>query len=179
MKPFPWKCGKCRQRAVNPATLDHYSTELDHDGRAYSVTLSDFQVAKCDNCGSIVLDDAANRRLSDALRSHAGLLHNKEIRARREALGLTQKALAGYLQVAEATLSRWETGCRSSNVPWTPFCASFSSPPTPERSWGSFKSRRAANSERVSEFKLPRHPINVKVSDSAIHAPSPFGTGLG
>jgi putative zinc finger/helix-turn-helix YgiT family protein len=112
MKPFPWKCGNCRERAVNPATLPTYSADLEHDGRKYHVMLTDMQVAKCDNCGTIMLDDVASRRLSDALRNAAGLLHPAEIRANREALKLTQKTLAGYLFIAEATLSRWETGAQ-------------------------------------------------------------------
>ena len=112
MKPFPWKCGHCRERAVLPVTLDTYTAELDHDGRKYPISVNNFQVARCEKCGSIILDDAANRRLSDALRSTAGLLQPAEIRARREALGLTQKELANYLQLAEATLSRWETGAQ-------------------------------------------------------------------
>ena len=112
MKPFPWKCGHCRERAVYPVTLDTYTTELDHDGRKYPISVINFPVARCEKCGSIILDDAANRRLSDALRSAAGLLQPAEIRAGREALGLTQKELANYLQIAEATLSRWETGAQ-------------------------------------------------------------------
>jgi len=112
MKPFPWKCGECRQRAVNLVTLDTYTTELEHDGRKYPVSLADFQVAQCQRCGTMIFADVANRRLSDALRSAAGLLRPAEIRAQREALGLTQKALAGYLLTAEATLSRWETGAQ-------------------------------------------------------------------
>jgi putative zinc finger/helix-turn-helix YgiT family protein len=112
MKPFPWKCGKCRERAVNPATLPTYSADLEHDGRKYHVVLTDMQVAKCENCGTIMLDDAASRRLSDALRNEAGLLQPAEIRANREALGFTQKTLASFLLIAEATLSRWETGAQ-------------------------------------------------------------------
>lgn len=112
MRPFPWKCGTCRERAVNPAVLPRYATELEHDGREYRVSVTSLQVARCDKCGAIMLDDAANRRLSDALRSQAGLLQPSEIRAHREALGLTQRALAGHLHIAEATLSRWETGAQ-------------------------------------------------------------------
>jgi putative zinc finger/helix-turn-helix YgiT family protein len=112
MKSFPWKCGVCRERAVQPVVLKIYETELEHDGRRYDIALSDFQVAKCANCGAMVFDDAANRRLSDALRKEAGLLRPTEIRALRESLGLTQKALAGFLLIAEATLSRWETGAQ-------------------------------------------------------------------
>jgi putative zinc finger/helix-turn-helix YgiT family protein len=112
MKPFPWKCGECRERAVHPATLDTYTAELDHDGRKYLITLRQFSVARCERCGAIVLDDAANRRLSEALRAAAGLLQPHEVRAGREGLGLTQRELAGYLQIADATLSRWETGAQ-------------------------------------------------------------------
>jgi DNA-binding transcriptional regulator YiaG len=112
MKPFPWKCGECRERAVLPATLELCETELEHDGRKYQVSMPNFQVAKCEKCGAIVLDDDANVRLSDALRREAGLLLPSEILQKRESLGLTQKALAGYLLIAEATLSRWETGAQ-------------------------------------------------------------------
>ena len=112
MKPFPWKCGECRERAIYPAVLETYTTEMDHDGKTYPISVSSFEVMQCRNCGEIVLDDDANRRLSDALRSAVGLLQPSEIRARREKLGLTQKALAAYLQIAEATLSRWETGAQ-------------------------------------------------------------------
>lgn len=112
MKPFPWKCGACRERAVGPATLDSYTAELDHDGRTYLVTVRQFPVARCERCGAIVLDEAGNRRLSEALRATVGLLQPHEVRAGREGLGLTQRELAGYLQIADATLSRWESGAQ-------------------------------------------------------------------
>jgi putative zinc finger/helix-turn-helix YgiT family protein len=112
MKPFPWKCGECRERAVRPATIAKYETELEHDGRKYHVSVGDLEVARCEKCGAMIFCDEANRRLSDALRSEIGLLLPAEIRARREELGLTQKELAGHLQIAEATLSRWETGAQ-------------------------------------------------------------------
>lgn len=109
MKPFPWKCGTCRQRGLVPAILD-YQVELAHDGRPYTVKLPSLSVFRCERCGAIVLDDEADQKISDALRRAAGLLSPEEIRRGREKLGLTQKQLAHYLQVGEATLSRWETG---------------------------------------------------------------------
>ncbi len=130
MKPFPWKCGNCRERTINAATLPTYVAELEHDGRKYRVTLADLQVARCDNCGTIMLDDSANRRLSDALRTAAGLLHPTEIRAHRESLGLTQKALSGFLHIAEATLSRWETGAQIQQRAMDAFLHVFFNPPT-------------------------------------------------
>ena len=106
------KCLNCRQRAIAPTTLATYSTELEHDGRKYSIELVDFHVLKCENCGSLVLDDAANDRLFEALRSAAGLLAPSEILRQREALGLDQRELANLLQIPEATLARWETGAQ-------------------------------------------------------------------
>jgi putative zinc finger/helix-turn-helix YgiT family protein len=110
-KPYPWKCAGCRERQVYPATIC-YETTIDHDGRAYDVRISDLEVPRCRNCGKLVMVDAANKQVSDALRRAAGLLSPAQIRQNREALGLTQKQLASNLQVADATLSRWETGAQ-------------------------------------------------------------------
>lgn len=112
MKLFPRKCGECRERAVSPVTLPAYTADLEHDGRTYQVTLTDLPALQCSRCHTIILDDAADEALSDALRSAAGLLFPSEIRQGRETLGLTQKELAGFLQISDSTLSRWETGAQ-------------------------------------------------------------------
>jgi DNA-binding transcriptional regulator YiaG len=109
MKPYPWICATCRERAVRPATL-LYTAELEHDGRTYTIQVPDLAVHRCDACGTLTLDDAANRRVSDALRQAAGLLAPAQIRQRREALGLTPGQLAVSLHLPEATLLRWESG---------------------------------------------------------------------
>jgi len=109
MKPFPWKCGSCLERALVPAVID-YQAEVGHDGWTYQITIPALHVFRCDRCGSIVLDDEANKKVSEALRQAAGLLSPEQVRRGREKLGLTQKQLAQVLQVHEATLSRWETG---------------------------------------------------------------------
>lgn len=111
-KPFPWKCGTCRERAISPTDLPSYVADLEHDGRKYRIILDNFQVFRCSRCGTVMLDDEASRKLSDALRTAAGLLLPSDIRKNREALGLTQEGLARYLFIAESTLSRWETGAQ-------------------------------------------------------------------
>lgn len=103
---------KCRERAVLPARLESYATELEHDGRKFAIAVADLAVQKCRNCGEVYLDDDADERLSDALRAAAGLLAPSEIRKGREGLGLTQRQLAGLLRISEFTLSRWETGAQ-------------------------------------------------------------------
>jgi putative zinc finger/helix-turn-helix YgiT family protein len=102
----------CRERAVAPVTLDRYETELEHDGRKYAISVADLAVLKCRHCGEVYLDEAADERLSEALRAAAGLLPPAEIRRGREGLGLTQKQLANQLRISEFTLSRWETGAQ-------------------------------------------------------------------
>ena len=108
-RPFPWKCGHCRQRAVTQAVVS-YATNVEHDGRVYCVEVPNLTVTRCEKCGEMVLDDAANQRISSLFRQQAGLLEPLEIRTNRERLALTQKQLALALGIAEATLSRWETG---------------------------------------------------------------------
>jgi putative zinc finger/helix-turn-helix YgiT family protein len=108
-KPFPWKCGYCREKAVRRVTLP-YSIEMQHDGRMYTVTIPDLEVPRCENCGELVLDSPATKRIEAEFREQLDLLKPEEIRRYREALHLTQRELAEHLCIAEATLSRWETG---------------------------------------------------------------------
>jgi putative zinc finger/helix-turn-helix YgiT family protein len=110
-RAFAKKCGHCGQRAVELAVVP-YTAEIDHDGRKYTITIPDLSVPRCGQCGTIALDEEANRRISAALRQEVGLLAPEQIRAHRVALGLTQQALADQLGVAVATLSRWETGAQ-------------------------------------------------------------------
>jgi putative zinc finger/helix-turn-helix YgiT family protein len=110
--PTSQKCMVCRQRAVSPVKIDTYEAELEHDGRKYSISVAGLIVLKCRHCGEVYLDEAADERLSEALRVAAGLLSPAEIRRGREALGLTQKQLANQLRISEFTLSRWETGAQ-------------------------------------------------------------------
>jgi putative zinc finger/helix-turn-helix YgiT family protein len=111
-KPSHRKCLYCRERAVAPTTLPVYTTAMEHDGRKYNVSVADFQVLQCERCGAIILDDSANERLDQALRSEAGLLSPAEIRQNREALGLTRQQLADLLRISMFTLTRWETGAQ-------------------------------------------------------------------
>src|SRR6266851_1506077 len=110
-RQYSKKCGKCRQRAVGLVQVP-YSLQIDHDGRKYTVTVPDLVVPKCSNCGTIALDEEANRQISAAFRKEAGLLSPEQIRDQRHRLGLSQQVLADLLGVAASTLSRWETGAQ-------------------------------------------------------------------
>jgi putative zinc finger/helix-turn-helix YgiT family protein len=108
-KPFPWRCPKCLQREVRPATIE-YCTQVKHDGRLHQVALRDLIVPRCPTCGELVFCNDTDEQISRALRDQLGLVQPHDIRSRREAMGLTQKALAKLIGVAPETISRWESG---------------------------------------------------------------------
>ena len=108
-KPYPWKCPECRAKSVHPVH-EPYQTDIEHDGRSYRIQVPSLGLHRCSACGFTIMDDVANKAISAASRREAGLLTPEDIRAERDNLELTQKQLAGHLRIAEATLSRWETG---------------------------------------------------------------------
>jgi putative zinc finger/helix-turn-helix YgiT family protein len=107
--PYPRKCPKCHERKVVRVKED-YCAVLEHDGITYNIVVPDLELLKCEACGNIVLDDAANEKLDDALRAAAGLMPASEIGKRRMELEMSQGELARLIQVDEATLKRWESG---------------------------------------------------------------------
>jgi putative zinc finger/helix-turn-helix YgiT family protein len=108
-RPYPWKCRSCREKMVNPVTVD-YTTEMEHDGRAYTVSVSHLEILRCGNCQEEQLPDESYLKLVEALRQKAGLLTPSQITQKRETLGLSQKEFAHLLGVAAETVCRWESG---------------------------------------------------------------------
>ncbi|HUU94426.1 MAG TPA: type II TA system antitoxin MqsA family protein [Phycisphaerae bacterium] len=108
-KPFPWRCPRCLGREVRPVTIEHTS-QVKHDGRLHEITLRELVVPKCPACGELVFCNDTEEQVSRALRDKLGLLQPDAIRSRRKRLGLTQKALANCIGVAQETISRWESG---------------------------------------------------------------------
>jgi len=108
-REFSPRCGNCRQRTMALVPVA-YTTSFTHDGRQYTVTIPDFVVPKCSNCGTISLDPMATEAIEIAFRKQAGLLTPAQIRQQRLALGLTQQALADQIGIGVHTLCRWETG---------------------------------------------------------------------
>jgi putative zinc finger/helix-turn-helix YgiT family protein len=108
-RPYPWKCRSCGKQSLKPVVVD-YTTEMEHDGRLYSLMVPNLEILECEACRSRVLPEAALAAVVDKLRAEAGLMTPAEIREKRRRLGLTQEQLANYLRVAKETVSRWETG---------------------------------------------------------------------
>jgi putative zinc finger/helix-turn-helix YgiT family protein len=108
-KPFPWRCPECGKMEVRPVITAHTS-QIKHDGRLHTVNVAQLRVPQCGACGELVFDNEADHQITQALRQQLGLLSSHQIRANREALGLSQRALAEHLGVAVETISRWENG---------------------------------------------------------------------
>jgi putative zinc finger/helix-turn-helix YgiT family protein len=108
-KAFPWRCPECGKKEVRRSTI-RYTSEIKHDGRAYTVEVARLRVPKCRVCGELIFDNAADEQIAAALRRHLGLLSVEQIRTNREQLGLSQRDLADHLGVAVETISRWENG---------------------------------------------------------------------
>jgi len=108
-KPFPWRCFSCGKKSVELAVVNH-TANVKHDGLIFAVTLPNLSIPKCTECGELTFTPQADAQISDALRRTQGLLQPSEIRAKRNALNLRQSDLSKFLRIAEATISRWETG---------------------------------------------------------------------
>jgi putative zinc finger/helix-turn-helix YgiT family protein len=76
--------------------------------------LYDAEVFICPTCGleaaTIEETAAIQRSIADAYRKQMNLLTGEEIREYRKIKGMTQKDLAGKIQVGIASIKRWETG---------------------------------------------------------------------
>jgi putative zinc finger/helix-turn-helix YgiT family protein len=105
----PRRCAECRQGEVH-SVVEPYATDMEHDGRSYSLSVGPIEIKRCEKCGSQVLPDDSFEVVLNALRTAAGLLMPAEIRAKRESFGYSRTQFATLLGVAPATISRWESG---------------------------------------------------------------------
>lgn len=110
-KPFPRYCPRCRKREVRPTIIAHQSQVL-HDDELHTIEVPRLEVPQCGNCGEFVFDLYADDQISEALRAKLHLLTPEQIRANREALGLSPRELAALLGVAEEMVSDWEDSLR-------------------------------------------------------------------
>lgn len=75
-KPFPWRCPKCRQTAVNRVTMP-YRCQRTHNGRAVTVEVPDLAVPRCSNCGEVVFDYAADEQIRTAFLAQFGSVETR------------------------------------------------------------------------------------------------------
>lgn len=67
-KPFPWRCPKCRQPAVNRVTMP-YHCQRKLNGRFVKVKIPNLAVPCCSNCGEVVFDYVADEQIRAAFQT--------------------------------------------------------------------------------------------------------------
>ncbi len=108
-KPYPWTCGNCAQKRVEPIVKD-YEIDFKHDGKLHKIVLSQAEIPTCQNCGNVQTGSEIGDQVTKAVREKVGLLFPEEIRQQRTALGLSQEQLGECISSAKESISRWETG---------------------------------------------------------------------
>lgn len=112
------RCDVCGQRTLE-YVCKPYEYTLTHDGRGpFTIRIPDLEVIACRNSecrpehpdDTIIIDEAATRRITVETYRQLGLLTPDEMRQKRLALGLTQQQLQRQLGLGGNTLSRWESG---------------------------------------------------------------------
>ena len=114
-KPYPWTCGNCAQKRVEPVVRD-YTVDFKHDGKLHNIVLSQVEIPTCQNCGNVQTGIELGEKVTKALREKVGLLFPEEIRQQRTALNLSQEQLGECIGAAKESISRWETGALIQSV---------------------------------------------------------------
>jgi DNA-binding XRE family transcriptional regulator len=108
-RPFPWRCPTCGKLSVQPIDMP-YTTEVNYDDEIHIVNVPSMVIPRCQECGELVFSGNIDEPIYDTLRSQLHLLGRNELRAGRQRLSLTQRALADDLGVPEKTIADWEDG---------------------------------------------------------------------
>jgi putative zinc finger/helix-turn-helix YgiT family protein len=105
--PFPRMCPTCCKKTVYRTTITHVA-EIKYESRTYSIEIPDLKVGKCSMCAEVYFDLETDAQIDAAFRAEGRLLTPDQIFAGRKRLGLKQEQLARALDVAKATVNRWE-----------------------------------------------------------------------
>jgi putative zinc finger/helix-turn-helix YgiT family protein len=144
-KPFPWTCGQCAQKTIEPVVKD-YQVAFKHDGKLHPIKLSQIEVPTCKNCGAEQTDLQIGQQVTSELRRKLGLLFPEEIKSHRSALKLSQEQLGQCIGAAKESISRWETGTLIQSVSTDKLLRMFFKYPT-DPVWKSpFSKHRVAES---------------------------------
>jgi hypothetical protein len=77
-RAFPWPCANCCKIAVVPSVID-YTTKVKHDGMVHELCISKAEIPRCTNCGELVITDAVDDRINDALRDRLHMLTSAQM----------------------------------------------------------------------------------------------------
>lgn len=110
---YPGGCPACEHTKMVLQEVED-SFEYGAGAEKISVTARIPQYT-CENCGLSFSDDAAEEQRHDAVCNALGVLTPREVRAIREAGGLSQAEFASLSGIGKASLGRWERGALVQN----------------------------------------------------------------
>jgi hypothetical protein len=76
-RPFPWSCPKCRRQEVQRVTIP-YQCERLFNGEPITISVPNFSVPRCGNCGELVLDYDAEEQINKAYETQTSPESNGE-----------------------------------------------------------------------------------------------------
>lgn len=166
-KPYPWTCGNCAQKRVEPVVRD-YTVDFKHDGKLHNIVLSQIEIPTCQNCGNVQTGIEIGDKVTKALRERVGLLFPEQIKQQRTALNLNQEQLGECIGAAKESISRWETGALIQSVSTDKLLRMFFKHPT-DPVW---KNRWTSEQERPSGSDLHAALTTWKATLSQAYATS-------
>ncbi len=145
MKPLPWKCGECGEKAIYLERIV-YTTDRNYDGRMYALAIPDFEIGRCANCGHRIIPNESAEQIDDALRKKVGLLSPAQISENLAKGHVRMEALAEMLDVPSETIARWIDGCALQTIAQDKLMRLYFNVPAARQFLDAFKSDRAFDS---------------------------------
>jgi formylmethanofuran dehydrogenase subunit E len=68
VKSFPWRCPRCLEQAVQPATI-LYTAKRMCDGQLQTLEISDLCIPQCQKCGELVFTNSVHEQIQEAFRA--------------------------------------------------------------------------------------------------------------
>lgn len=70
-KPFPWTCGDCLHKTVEPKPVD-FEEEYHWHGKAYTVRIEQLEIPTCGHCGEKCYSMRVLNQIYENLRKQTG-----------------------------------------------------------------------------------------------------------
>ena len=65
MKPFPWRCPRCLEKAVHLATV-RYTAKRAEAGQLYAVEIPALRIPQCEKCGEQLFTNSVDEQIRAA-----------------------------------------------------------------------------------------------------------------
>lgn len=67
VKPFPWRCPRCMEKSVRPATIC-YTAKRTEAGQVYAIEIPALRIPQCQKCGEQLFTISVDEQIEAAFR---------------------------------------------------------------------------------------------------------------